>query len=218
MNRRWVGPVVVAAMLVFAAVVYPSLPERIPSHWNIHGQVDGWMGRWSAFLMPLMAAGIWGLLLGLRKVDPRRAHYERFDETFWLVVNLVVLFLAVMQVAMLGVALGWPVDVDRVVTVAMGLLFIALGNYLPRVRSNWWMGVRTPWTLESETVWRETHRVAGWSFVAGGLVVMLLVFLPSELRVWCMMAALILAGLTPVVYSYVAWRRERREGNTHAGP
>jgi len=210
MSRRWLGPVVVAAMLAFALAVYPSLPERVPTHWGLSGEPDDWMPKWpGAFLPAAMAAGVWLLLIGLRRIDPRRAHYEKFDETFWLLVNLLVLFMALVEVVALGAALGWPLDVARVMLLAAGLLFVALGNYLPRVRSNWWMGIRTPWTLESERVWRETHRVAGWSFVFGGAVTMVAALLPPAARPWVALAGLVVAGFVPVVYSYVLYRRER---------
>jgi|SRR5690554_223024 uncharacterized membrane protein len=210
MSRRWLGPVVVAAMLAFALAVYPSLPERVPTHWGLSGEPDDWMPKWpGAFLPAAFAAGMWLLLIGLRRIDPRRAHYEKFDETFWLLVNVLVLFMALVEVVSLGAALGWPVDVGRVMLLAAGLLFVALGNYLPRVRSNWWMGIRTPWTLESERVWRETHRVAGWSFVFGGVVTMVAALLPLAVRPWVALAGLVVAGFVPVVYSYLAYRRER---------
>ncbi|HEX7089013.1 MAG TPA: SdpI family protein [Longimicrobiales bacterium] len=210
MSRRWLGPAVVAAMLAFALVVYPSLPERVPAHWGLSGEADDWMPKWpGAFLPAALAAGVWLLLVGLRRIDPRRAHYEKFEETFWLLVNVLVLFMALVEVVSLGAALGWPVDVGRVMLLAAGLLFVALGNYLPRVRSNWWMGIRTPWTLESERVWRETHRVAGWSFVFGGVVTMVAALLPPAARPWVALAGLVVAGFVPAVYSYVAYRRER---------
>jgi uncharacterized membrane protein len=210
MTRRWIAPVVVLAMLAFTAVVYGSLPERVPTHWNLRGEVDGWSGRrMGALLMPGLALGVWLLLPVLRRIDPRSAHYERFDATFWLVVNLLVVFFGAMHVLMLGAALGWPVDMSRAVLVMVGLMFATLGNYLPRVKSNWWMGVRTPWTLESETVWRSTHRVAGVTFVAGGLVAVVAALLPTELAFGLAMAGLMLAAFVPVVYSYVAYRRER---------
>src|SRR5690606_4775678 len=169
MSRPWLGPVLLAAMVVFALAVYPSLPEQVPTHWGLSGEPDDWMPKWpGAFLPPLLGAGVWVLLLVLRRIDPRRAHYESFRSTFWLLLNVLLSFFALLHVVSLGTALGWPLDAGRAILLAVGLLFIALGSYLPRVRSNWWIGIRTPWTLESERVWRETHRPAGRTFTAGG--------------------------------------------------
>ncbi|MBR9988577.1 MAG: SdpI family protein [Gemmatimonadetes bacterium] len=213
MTSRWLSPVVIGAMLIFVAVVYPSLPAEVPTHWNYRGEVDGWSSReWGAFFAPVLATALWLLLTLLRKVDPRRRNYERFDATFWLIVNLVVMFLGAMHVLALGSALGWGIDMTRWVLVLLGLMFAGLGNYMPRLRSNWWMGVRTPWTLESETVWRATHRVAGYTFVAGGLVAIVAALLPTGLAFVVAMIGLALAAVIPVVYSYIAYRRERTAG------
>ncbi|MEJ2678297.1 MAG: SdpI family protein [Gemmatimonadota bacterium] len=210
MTRRWLGPLVLAASLVFAVVVFPSLPARIPTHWNIHGQVDGWMARWpGAFLLPVVGGAVWLLLFGLRRIDPRRSHYERFNQTYWLILNIMSVYFALFTVLSLGVALGWPIDMTRAVLLIVAVLFIALGNYLPRIRSNWWIGIRTPWTLESEEVWRKTHRLGGRLFVIGGLVAVVGAVLPPPFQAWVAIAGLLLAGLIPVVYSYFAFRRSR---------
>jgi immunity protein, SdpI family len=207
-SKRWVGPLLILGMVVFTVVVYGHLPSRIPVHWNAAGKVNGWAKKWPwAFLTPVVAAGIWLLLSGLRRVDPRRAHYERFNETFWLFLNLVTAMMALVEVFSLGYALGWGVNMSMAMMAAMSVMFIAVGNYLPRIRSNWWMGIRTPWTLESERVWRETHRMGGRTFVAGGIVALLSLVLPAPLRLWVFVSVMALAGLAPVVYSYVVWRR-----------
>src|SRR5690606_20328504 len=139
MSRPWIGPAVIIAMVAFALAVFPALPEHVPTHWGLSGEADDWMPKWpGAFLPPLLAAGLWVLLLLLRRIDPRRAHYAAFNETFWLLLNVLVLFFALVQVVSLGTALGWPLDASRAILLAVGLLFVALGNYLPRVRSNWW--------------------------------------------------------------------------------
>jgi uncharacterized membrane protein len=213
MSRRWVGAALVGAMIVATLAVWHGLPERIPTHWNLRGDVDGYSGRrFGAFLVPAIAFAVWALLPLLRRLDPRRENYERFEETFFLIVNSIVLFLGAMHAVILSAALGWRVDMNRVMLPLIGLMFVVLGNFLPRLRSNWWMGVRTPWTLENERVWRETHRLAGWTFVLGGAVAVLATALPAALRFPVGFTALMLGGIVPVVWSYVLWRRYRDEG------
>jgi uncharacterized membrane protein len=210
MTKRWIGPAVIGGMLVFTALVYGELPERIPTHWNLSGEVDGWSGRlWGSLLAPVIAAALWLLLPVLRRVDPRRRNYDRFDPTFWLILNVIVVFMGAMHVLTLGMALGWAIDMTRAILVLVGLLFAGLGNYLPRLRSNWWMGIRTPWTLESETVWRATHRLAGFTFVIGGLIAVAAALLPTKLAFGVSMVAMMSAALVPAAYSYVLYRRER---------
>ncbi len=213
MSKRWLGPVLIVGMLAFTLAVYGSLPEQLPTHWNIRGEADDWSSRAvGAFMMPAISTALWLLLPLLRRVDPRRPHYERFGETFWVLVNILVLFMGAMHVLVLGTGLGWRIDVTRASLVMLGLLLIALGNYLPRVRSNWWMGIRTPWTLESETVWRQTHRVAGVTFVAGGVLAVLAALLPGAASFAVGMTAMMAGALIPTVYSYIAYRREQRRG------
>jgi uncharacterized membrane protein len=216
MSNRWFGLAVIAAMLVFALAVFPRLPETIPTHWNFAGEADGWSPRFpSAFFMPGTALAIWLLALVLPRIDPRRERYPAFAETYWLLIGLTLLFLAGMQVVVLGVALGWPLDVGRVVPAGTGLLFIGIGNVLPRVRSNWWMGIRTPWTLSSERVWQRTHRVGGRVFVAAGLLFVLVAVFP--VGEWVIPAIIFGAVLGTTAYSYFAWRREQRDAPPSQG-
>ena len=209
MNRRWLGPVLIASMVALALAVYGRLPAQIPTHFDLAGNPDDWTDRFpGAFLMPAITAGVYLLLFALRRIDPRRDHYERFEETYWIILNVIALVMAAFHVLMLGLALGWPIDMGRAVTITVGLLFAGLGNYLPRIRSNWWIGIRTPWTLESEAVWRETHRVGGWTFVAAGLALVAAgVLLPAGPREWVTGIALAIGVTIPFVYSYLAYRR-----------
>ncbi|MFQ5888662.1 MAG: SdpI family protein [Gemmatimonadota bacterium] len=213
MRRPWIAPVVIAAMLAASLLAFPSLPREIPTHWNLRWEADGWMAKWpGAFLFPGLGLLVWLLLLFLPRIDPRRQHYERFRETYWLLVNWIVLLIAFIEVLSFGEALGWPIVGPRLMLVALGVVLIAIGNYLPRVRSNWWIGIRTPWTLESESVWKATHRLAGRCFVGAGVTFLLTIVAPARLRGWIAGTAVMLAAVVPLVFSYVAFRRERSKG------
>jgi uncharacterized membrane protein len=212
MRNRWTAPLLIAAMWAFALAVYPSLPARIPTHWNLHGEVDGWGGRGAAFLFPAIATGFALLMAVLPRIDPRRANWEKFRDEVRLLVTVFVLFSAWVEGVALGAALGWNVDTGRAVTGGVGVLLAVIGNYLPRIRSNWFVGIRTPWTLASERVWRETHRLGGRTFVAGGVAMVLAGFIPGAFAQAAAIGAVVVAGLVPVVYSYLAWRREAAAG------
>ncbi|NJD11600.1 MAG: DUF1648 domain-containing protein [Gemmatimonadetes bacterium] len=211
MSRKWLGPMLIVLCFVGTAILYPELPARIPTHWDWRGRVDDTAPRFpGAFLAPLLMAGLWVLLPVLRRIDPRRRNYERFDETFWVLLNVLSVGMLLLQAATLATALEAPFEPGRMVLGGVGILFLVLGNYLPRLRSNWWMGIRTPWTLDSETVWRRTHRLGGWSFAVGGLVCLVAVLLlPLEAAGVAALVALGAAALVPAVFSYIAWRQER---------
>lgn len=211
MRSRWMSAAAAAGMWMFALAVYARLPERVPSHWNLQGEVDGWMPRIAgAFLLPAIATVLAVLHGSVRRVDPRAENVDRFAGDWRLILNLVTLFMGVMHVATLGYALGWPVDVARLSPAAVGLLFVGVGNYLPRTRSNWFMGIRTPWTMDNERVWRATHRLGGRVFVVAGLALVLSALLSTNARAVVLAAAVGSVVVIPLVYSYVAWRRDVR--------
>ncbi|MET0400291.1 MAG: SdpI family protein [Longimicrobiaceae bacterium] len=211
MRRRPFAPLLLAAMWAFALVVFRRLPAEIPTHWNLAGEVDGWGPRFpAAFLAPAVATGVWLLTRFQASIDPRRREVERSTPTRRLLAGILVAFMAVVEVLTLGIALGWPLDMGEAMWPLLGLLFVALGNYMPRVRPNWYLGVRTPWTLASDAVWRDTHRLAGWAFVAAGVLTAGAMFLPVGARPYVGMAALLLGAGVPLVYSFVRWRREER--------
>lgn len=212
MSRKWIGPLAIAISALVTALIYGRLPDQVPTHWGFSGEIDDWGPRFPyAFLGPLMGAALWVLLPVLRRVDPRRRNYERFDETFWLLLNVITLGMLYLHGLTLAVALGYGVNVTRAMLFGVGVLFAALGNYLPRLRSNWWIGIRTPWTLESEEVWRRTHRLGGRTFVIGGVLCMAAALLPLRAAPWVAMAGLAFGAITPLVYSYILWRREREQ-------
>jgi uncharacterized membrane protein len=202
--------VLIGLALIFTAVVYGRLPERMPVHWSWQGEVDRWGGRLEgALLLPGLALVIWLLLRFLPRIDPRRANYERFQGTYDLLINLLVTAIVACHVLLLGKALGWPLPVARLLPALLGVLLIAIGNMLPRARPNWWFGIRTPWTLSSDRVWARTHRVGGYLLVGAGVVWLVSALLPARYNLQIGLAALSAAVLISAVYSYVAWRKER---------
>jgi uncharacterized membrane protein len=210
MRRRWYGLVIAAVAVAVSIWAYPRLPARIPTHWNIHGEPSGYSSRLlGVLLMPLMILVLTGVAQVLPRIDPRRANYAKFIGVYWLMINYIVLFMAVIHCAMLANALGAPVNLTKVGLAGVGLLLALLGNYLRRVEPNWFLGIRTPWTLSSDTVWRETHRVGGWVFVVGGLVLVGCAFLHPPAVYWVFGITIGLVAIVPIVLSYVLWRRER---------
>lgn len=210
MKKRWLGFVLPLLALVFSAVVFDRLPEQVPTHFNLRGEADDWSSRaFAAFLMPAMMLLLYALFHLFPKISPRRANMDRFEDTYWMIANLAIGFMAAMHVLVLGRALGWPIDITSAVLLGVGLMFMIIGNVLPRMRSNWWMGIRTPWTMENENVWRATHRLAGKTFMIGGAITVLAALLPERWRPWVAICALGIGGFVPVIYSYVYWRRER---------
>lgn len=210
MHNRNFGFFIALVAAAFSVWAYPRLPDVVTTHWNFKGEPDGYSSRLlAAGLLPLFLAVLPLIFRVLPKIDPKGENYAKFSEAYWLIANTVVLFLAGVHVAVLLNAMGTPIDINLVVGLGVGLLLMVLGNYLGKVQPNWFMGVRTPWTLASDTVWRKTNRTAGWLFVLAGLIIAVSSFVPSIPTVTVMGVAIALAALIPVVQSYVLWKKER---------
>lgn len=207
--RKWYPIVVVAATVVLSAIAYPRLPDRVPIHWNLHGQIDGYGSKLVATLMlPLVLLGLWGLLRLLPKIDPRVENYAKFETTYDLVVNCALTVVALTHCAFLADVFGIPISIMRVVPAAVGVLLIIIGNALPRVRPNWWFGIRTPWTLSNDRVWERTHRVSGYVFVALGVLALGALVLPIGITAPAMGVIGLAAALWSIGYSYYVYRQE----------
>lgn len=203
----------------YALVLYPTLPQLVPTHWNAAGKIDGWGPRHTAaFMVPIMMVIFWVLLSVLPLVSPHRFKVESFRGTWNLVVVMLLAMFAFIHVIMLQGALHPRVDVGRYLISGLCLFLAALGLLMPRVKRNFWMGVRTPWTLASDEVWTATHQLAGWTMGIGGLLgtILVLAGLPAMLGFGLVMAA----AFVPVFYSLWLYKKLEREEklDTHAGP
>lgn len=212
LRREW--PAFLALVLAFigTALLFSRLPDPMPTHWNAAGVADGYSSRRvGAWLMPLTAVGMYLLMVVLPRLDPRRANIERFSDTYALLRVGITIFFVLIQGLILYSALTDEVRLNpAIMLLGIGALFVVIGNYMPRMRSNWFMGIRTPWTLSSERVWTRTHRVGGRLFVLAGLVTIAAALIAPETGIWFVIGASLLAGLVPVVYSYMLYRQEEQ--------
>ena len=214
--RKWIPLLIVVAGFIASAVVYSDLPERMPTHWNLAGEVDGWSPReWGAWMIPVVTALMWAMLRWLPSIDPRGKNYVKFGGAFEGIMISVMLFMLVLHVIALRAALGDPVAMERVVPVAVGLLLVVIGNLLPRARPNWFVGIRTPWTLSSDRVWEKTHRLGGRLFVVGGILIALSTVFGTTWTRGVFIAVIVICSLGAVIYSYLEWRKEK---NAAAAP
>ena len=203
---RALGLILVVAGLAYAAVVSSSLPDRVPSHWDAAGRVNGTMPKpWGVFLVPLVMAAMWLLFQALPRMSPRGFGMDSFSRTWGIITTAVLAFLLFVEVLTLNAARTAAMLSPRPIFAAIGVLFAVIGGSLGNVTRNFFAGIRTPWTLASEEVWNRTHRLAAKLFVAAGLAVAAGALL--DVGWWFLIAALAIGGLVPVVYSYVIYRR-----------
>lgn len=222
---RWLYLSVALTLLAFGASLYlyqfhyDDLPERVPIHWDINFNPDGWAPKENAllvfFLFPLVMAGICLLTVVLPWLSPCRFQVDTFRSTYGYVMMLVVALMGYLHVATLWGAMQPAENKTIFMRFFLGglcLFFALIGNVLGKVRRNFWMGVRTPWTLASEIVWNQTHRLAAWLFVAAGLIGFAAVMVLPPSAAWVLFVLIMIAALVPVVYSLVLYKRLERAG------
>jgi uncharacterized membrane protein len=200
--------IAILAATVASAAIYPRMPEMAASHWNAAGQVDGYMPRfWAAFLMPIVSVGLLLLFLAIPVLDPLKANIAKFRSYYNAFITVIIVFMLFIH----GVTLAWNLGYDQfnmsmAIIPAVGLILIFSGIVTMKAKRNFFIGIRTPWTLSDDTVWEETHKLGGKLFIAAGIITMFTAFL-GENGIWIMLPAALLAGFIPVVYSYILWRR-----------
>jgi uncharacterized membrane protein len=202
---------VIVAMLAGTLVAYPQLPSMVPIHWNAHGQVNGWGPKWSLFFWgPGIMTGIVLLFAALPWLSPKKFEVDSFRATYLYIMIVVVALFAYIQLLELAAGLGIALDVSRAVEGGVCLLIALLGNVLGKVRRNFYVGVRTPWTIADERVWNATHRLAAKTFFAGGVAGLLAVILRAPF--WLPISLVVVAALVPVFYSLFFYKQLEHRG------
>ncbi len=205
------GILLTAAALTATVVAYPHLPGSVPTHWDIHGLPNGYSPRWALYLLgPGLMAGLVLLTRLLPWLSPRQFEVESFRSTYLQMMLMLVGLWGYLDAVMLWADTGHKVNVGRATLGGVCLLFALLGNVMGKVRRNFYIGVRTPWSLASERVWNATHRLAAKTFVMGGLAGLALIAL--GLNGWPPFVAIIAGALVPAVYSLVFSKRLERRG------
>ncbi len=198
--------VFVATAFIVAAVLYPSLPEQIPTHWNAQGEVDGYMKKpGGVIVMPAMALFTYIVMKLIPVISPKGFRMDKFSDVIGVLQVTLVSFMSIVAVLVLLEARGLNVRINEMIIAGTGLLFVIIGNYLGKVRKNFFIGIRTPWTLASDKVWNRTHRIGGKLFMLSGVIIWVGA-LPGVPLTWAVGVAVGLV-LIPVVYSYLLYRR-----------
>jgi uncharacterized membrane protein len=211
MNTRTtllVTGILIAVILVTSAIAYPYLPDQMASHWDAAGNVNGYMSKMTTLLfMPGMLLGITVLLLVLPFIDPLGKNIAAFRPQY----NLVLIGIGVMLILLHGFTLAWNLgfhfSINIVVSALIAGLFYLIGVLLLYSRRNWTFGIRTPWTLSSDSVWEKTHRLGSWLFRGSAVVILASALLPN-LVFYILMADVTIVVIWVTLYSYLAFRKE----------
>lgn len=204
----YVSLIAILAMFITALIVWQRVPGSLPVHWNAAGEIDRYGNKFEGLLlMPLVALGSYLLIIFLPKIDARRKEQDPMLLSF--IALIMTLLLVCIYFTTIAIIFGYDIELPRVVTLAMGVLFILLGNIMPKVQSNWFIGVRTMWTLESEHSWFMTHRLAGWIMSIGGLILVITSFFLKTQWLVALIIVLVVGTLLLIPYSYFMWKQDR---------
>jgi uncharacterized membrane protein len=206
---RYAIALVLLVTIVMTLVTYPRLPDAVASHWNAAGEPDGTLPKFlGLILIPLLMSGFCALFAVLPRIDPLRKNYRKFQDYYEGFILIMALFFFFIQLQIILWGLGIRVSPNLTMPVMIGFLFIYIGFLIGHAEPNWFVGIRTPWTLSSESVWKKTHKRGGMLFKLAGVVSMVGVLAGIYAWIFIIVPALAVAAYT-VVYSYVEFERER---------
>ena len=195
--------VVMLLPILAGLILWNQLPEQMPTHWNAAGEIDGWSSKpFAVFVLPLiMVAAQWLCMLGTA-ADPKKNNHS--EKVLHLILWIVPALSVVLHAVTYATALGHAVPMEVVMPILIGLIFTIIGNYMPKCKQNYTIGIKIPWTLDNEENWNRTHRFAGWLWTFCGIAIMCTGFFGGF---WVFLPVTLLMVLAPIIYSYVLHKK-----------
>jgi uncharacterized membrane protein len=191
---------------------YFHLPAKIPIHWNFAGEVDGWgSGHSHAIFFPALVVGMYLLFLFLPYLDPRKEKYEQFAKVYHIFKGIIIFVLTLIYFLTSLVGLGYTINIGIVTPLLIGSMFLLMGNYMGKLKSNWFVGIKTPWTLSSEVVWNKTHRLGGKIFMLSGILIMIDSIAPMAFRLPIFIFTMVFMLFGTIGSSYVFYLIENKK-------
>ncbi len=194
--------------IIAGVVLYPSLPDQMASHWNLNGEVDGYMGKfWAVFLIPLIMAALLITSIVIPRIDPSKKNIDQFRTVynlFWVIFTLFMFYIFVLQIL-------WNLDLEfnfvKALAPAFAGLWIGIGYLLKHSKKNWFVGIRTPWTLSNDKIWDKTHILGSKLFTITGVIMLMGLFIKPEYFFIILLLATLISAFVPSVYSYLLFRK-----------
>lgn len=216
MNKKTFFLTMTLSLISFLAmlIVYPKLPDVVPTHFGVDGKADGY-GQKSILLgLGMVPAGLSLLFALMPRLDPKRKSYEKHKKAYSIMSIFVTLFLIFCVWISVFAGLGHEMNINRLMPLLVAVLFLIIGNFMPQIRQNYFFGIKTPWTLANEYVWRKTHKFGGMVFVIMGILTGITVFLPEGIQFFLYMGEILGGCGLVVLYSYLVYRKCRENGET----
>ena len=196
-----------AVIMGVAVFMAPCIPDQIPTHWNAQGQIDGYSSKPVAvFLLLGVLAAMYILMLLLPHLDPFKKNYKDFEKQYYVLRLALTMFFAALYIFTLLAAAGYKVNIQKFIIPCLSALFVVFGILMPKIKRNYFVGIKTPWTLHSDEVWQKTHKFGGWAFAAAGVLCFFTLW-AGDWAFGAFMIIILLAALSPVVYSYIVYKK-----------
>lgn len=201
---------IVLATAIIGWYFYQNFPATVVTHWNFYGVADGWgKGTTNAIAIPSVIVGMYMLFLVLPFLDPKKERYQEFQKVY-VIFKTILIFAMFLVFLFSGLYnLGFNIKIQYIIPTIIGLLMIILGNYMGKLKRNWFVGIKTPWTLSSETVWNKTHRMGGYAFILFGLLIFITPLLPKALGLIAFILGILIVTVGTFGYSYWVYRQEQ---------
>ncbi|MBN2423274.1 SdpI family protein [Candidatus Woesearchaeota archaeon] len=205
----YISLILIVLSFITSIYFYPRLPDKIASHWNAIGEVDGYSSKfWGLFLLPLISAAVFVLFIFIPKIDPLQKNISKFRQYFDSMILLIILFFIYVYLLMLFWNLNFRFNMMQMLVPAFGVLFFYMGIIVEKAKRNYFVGIRTPWTLANDKVWDKTHKLGGKLFKTSGVIALIGVFFENYAFL-LMIIPVIVASVFLIGYSYWVFRKEK---------
>lgn len=212
-NKNKMYNIVLIAMVLISLIgtvfIYNRLPDKVPSSWDMKGEVTAFQHKLFVYFTAILPLVMYGLLKFLPKVDPKRESYVKHRKAYEAVVSVIIVFLILMHWITIVYSLDYDINVTAFIQILIGIMFLVMGNYMPQIRHNYFLGIKTPWTLASEAVWKKTHMVGGYIFFLIGLIFMINGFIFTKTSFYITIGLTLVSTIGLTVYSYLLYKKEK---------
>lgn len=207
MLKTWI---VVILSIIVAVVGIFIMPDTIPTHFGPSGAPDAWGSKYTVLMYPGILVLVTVLAVPMIKLDPKQENYGRFSKYYYDFFFGFALFFMATEISNIAIALGADINVGSIICFVTGVLMLFVGNMMPKIKQNFFFGIKTPWALTDEENWFKTHRLGGKAFAVGGVIMMLAAFIPGESKIWIVFIMILSITCIPFVYSYMIFKKKQK--------
>jgi uncharacterized membrane protein len=209
---RYLQLAIIVLLFLIPTYFYEKLPDTVISHWNAEGNPDGYMAKpLGLFLLPIIAVLVYLLMKYLPKFDPMRKDAKGFEKEYDAFISLLLLFMLLIESFIIVSNMGSTIPISYPMCIGIAAIFYYTGGLLEKAKMNWFVGIRTPWTLSNENVWNKTHALGGKLFKMCGVISLLGIFAPKEYAIWMILIPILIVSLGLVIYSYLEYKKESKK-------